>query len=60
MVKITKSNPYSKRNGVKNETMPYKIDIQLYIQHSLTAMGWNPGEKQGNIWNPERVQQTYR
>jgi len=38
MVKITKSNPYSKRNGVKNETMPYKIEIQPDIQHSLTAM----------------------
>jgi len=47
MVKITKSNPYSKRNGVKNETMPYKIEIQLYIQDSLTAMGWNPGKIRG-------------
>jgi len=30
MAKITKSNPNSKRKGVKKETMPYVADIMQF------------------------------
>jgi len=44
MMKITKSNPISKRDRVKNELYMYMIEIQILTDISLTAMGRQPTE----------------
>ena len=45
MVKIKKSNPNSKRKGVKNEYMPYSAVFQYDIALSLTAMLYERGSR---------------
>lgn len=45
MVKLHKSSPVSKRNGVKKEFCHYVTDKQLIMNISLTAMGQRPGIK---------------
>jgi hypothetical protein len=44
MVKLHKSSPVSKRNGVKKEFCHYVTDKQYFMNISLTAMGINPRE----------------
>jgi len=43
MMKITKSNPISKRDGVKNELCIYVAEIQLITDIVLTAMRLHRG-----------------
>ena len=55
MVKVKKSNPNSKRKGVKNESMPYNIELQSLKHHKPYGYAVKPGVETTNYdWNPRK------